>query len=156
MNAWIGLKAVYDKEMLTYFRSPIAYFVIAVFLLGTGYFFTYNIFLTGVGTMDQTLQNMGILLITLSPVLTMRLFSAEYNGRTMELLMTLPLRTWQVVLGKYLGAVSMLVLMTAASCINLIPLYLYGNPQTLNILAGYIGFILLGMACIGIGQLFRR
>jgi len=47
MNAWIGLKAVYDKEMLTYFRSPIAYFVIAVFLLGTGYFFTYNIFLTG-------------------------------------------------------------------------------------------------------------
>ena len=154
MNAWIGLKAVYDKEMLTYFRSPIAYFVIAVFLLGTGYFFTYNIFLTGVGTMDQTLQNMGILLITLSPVLTMRLFSAEYNGRTMELLMTLPLRTWQVVLGKYLGAVSMLVLMTAASCINLIPLYLYGNPQTLNILAGYIGFILLGMACISIGQFF--
>ena len=130
MNAWIGLKAVYDKEMLTYFRSPIAYFVIAVFLLGTGYFFTYNIFLTGVGTMDQTLQNMGILLITLSPVLTMRLFSAEYNGRTMELLMT------------------------AASCINLIPLYLYGNPQTLNIVAGYIGFILLGMACIGIGQFF--
>ena len=154
MNAWIGLKAVYDKEMLTYFRSPIAYFVIAVFLLGTGYFFTYNIFLTGVGTMDQTLQNMGILLITLSPVLTMRLFSAEYNGRTMELLLTLPLRTWQVVLGKYLGAVSMLVLMTAASCINLIPLYLYGNPQTLNILAGYIGFILLGMACISIGQFF--
>ena len=154
MNAWIGLKAVYDKEMLTYFRSPIAYFVIAVFLLGTGYFFTYNIFLTGVGTMDQTLQNMGILLITLSPVLTMRLFSAEYNSRTMELLMTLPLRTWQVVLGKYLGAVSMLVLMTAASCINLIPLYLYGNPQTLNILAGYIGFILLGMACISIGQFF--
>lgn len=154
MNAWIGLKAVYDKEMLTYFRSPIAYFVIAVFLLGTGYFFTYNIFLTGLGTMDQTLQNMGILLITLSPVLTMRLFSAEYNGRTMELLMTLPLRTWQVVLGKYLGAVTMLLLMTAASCINLIPLYLYGNPQTLNIVAGYIGFFLLGMACIGVGQFF--
>lgn len=154
MNAWIGLKAVYDKEMLTYFRSPIAYFVIAVFLLGTGYFFTYNIFLTGLGTMDQTLQNMGILLITLSPVLTMRLFSAEYNGRTMELLMTLPLRTWQVVLGKYFGAVTMLFLMTGASCINLIPLYLYGNPQTLNIVAGYIGFLLLGMSCIAIGQFF--
>ncbi len=154
MNAWNGVAAVYGKEMQTYFRSPIAYFVIAVFLLGTGYFFTYNIFLTGVGTMDQTLQNMGILLITLSPVLTMRLFSGEYTGRTMELLMTLPLRTWQVVLGKYLGAVSMLLLMTAASCINLIPLYLYGNPQTGNIVAGYLGFLLLGMACIAIGQLF--
>ncbi len=65
MNALTGLRAVYGKEILTYFRSPIAYFVIAVFLLGTGFFFTYNIFLSGVGTMDQTFQNMGILTIVL-------------------------------------------------------------------------------------------
>jgi len=154
MNALTGLRAIYVKEMLSYFRSPIAYFVIAVFLLGTGYFFTYNIFLTGVGTMDSTLQNMGILLLIIAPVLTMRIFSAEYNARTMELLMTLPLETWQVVLGKYLGAVSIFLLMTAATCINLVPLYLYGTPQTLNILSGYIGFILLGMTCIAIGQFF--
>ncbi len=68
--------------------------------------------------------------------------------------MTLPLRTWQVVLGKYLGAVTILLLMVAFSCINLVPLYLFGNPQTPNIIAGYIGFILLGMACIAIGQFF--
>ena len=154
MNALTGLRAIYVKEMLSYFRSPIAYFVIAVFLLGTGYFFTYNIFLTGVGTMDSTLQNMGILLLIIAPVLTMRIFSAEYNARTMELLMTLPLETWQVVLGQYLGAVSIFLLMTAATCINLVPLYLYGTPQTLNILSGYIGFILLGMTCIAIGQFF--
>ena len=153
-SALSGLRAVYEKEILTYFGSPIAYFVIAVFLLGTGFFFTYNIFLTGVGTMDQTFANMGILLLTLMPVLTMRLFSGEYSGRTIELLITLPLRHWQIVLGKYFGAVSMLLLMTAASCINLIPLYLYGNPQTPNIVAGYIGFVLLGMACIAIGQFF--
>ncbi|MEY2824980.1 MAG: hypothetical protein RLZ64_1518, partial [Pseudomonadota bacterium] len=121
MNTLDGVRAVYAKEMLGYFRSPIAYFVIAVFLLGTGYFFTYNIFLTGIGTMDSTLQNMGILLLIISPVLTMRLFSAEYNARTMELLMTLPLQTWQVVLGKYFGAVSIFLLMTAATGINLVP-----------------------------------
>jgi ABC-2 type transport system permease protein len=154
MNAYTGLKAVYDKEILTYFRSPIAYFVIAVFLLGSGFFFTYNIFLTGIGTMDQTLQNMGILLLTLVPILTMRLFSGEYSGRTIELLVTLPLQNWQIVLGKYLGALSIFLLMTATSCINLIPLYLYGNPQTTNIVAGYIGFLMLGMACIAIGQFF--
>jgi ABC-2 type transport system permease protein len=154
MNTMTALKAIYTKEMLSYFRSPIAYFVIAVFLLGTGYFFTYNIFLTGVGTMDSTLQNMGILLLTIVPVLTMRIFSAEYNGRTMELLMTLPIKTWHVVVGKYLGAVTIFLLMTLATCINLIPLYLYGTPQTLNILSGYIGFILLGMTCIAIGQFF--
>lgn len=149
-----GMLAVYQKELATYFRSPIAYFVIAVFLLGTGYFFVYNIFLTGIGTMDQTLQNMGILLVTLIPVLTMRLFSGEYTGRTMELLGTLPLRPWQVVLGKYLGAVTMLVLMTAATGINLIPLFLYGNPEATTIFSGYLGFLLLGMACLAIGQFF--
>lgn len=72
----------------------------------------------------------------------------------MELLGTLPLKTWQIVLGKYLGAVTMLLLMTFGTAINLIPLYMYGNPETTTILSGYIGFILLGMACLAIGQLF--
>jgi gliding motility-associated transport system permease protein len=149
-----GVTAIYQKELATYFRSPIAYFVIAVFLLGTGYFFIYNIFLTGVGTMDETFQNMGILLVTLIPILTMRLFSGEYSARTMELLMTLPLKAWQIVIGKYLCAVTMLLLMTIATGVNLIPLYLYGNPESSTILSGYIGFFLLGMACLAIGQFF--
>lgn len=149
-----GVVAIYQKELATYFRSPIAYFVIAVFLLGTGYFFIYNIFLTGVGTMDETFQNMGILLVTLIPILTMRLFSGEYSARTMELLMTLPLKAWQIVVGKYLCAVTMLLLMTIATGVNLIPLYLYGNPESSTILSGYIGFVLLGMACLAIGQFF--
>lgn len=149
-----GLLAVYQKELSTYFRSPIAYFVIAVFLLGTGYFFVYNIFLTGIGTMDQTFQNMGILLVTLVPILTMRLFSGEYTGRTMELLSTLPLQPWQIVLGKYFGAATILVIMTLTTCINLIPLFLYGNPEATTILAGYIGFLLMGLACVAIGQFF--
>lgn len=149
-----GVGAIYIKEILTYFRSPIAYFVIAVFLLGTGYFFIYNIFLTGIGTMNETFQNMGILLLTVIPVITMRLFSGEYTGRTMELLMTLPLKPWQIVIGKFLGAMTIFLLMTIATGINLIPLYLYGNPETSTILSGYAGFVLLGMACIAVGQFF--
>lgn len=149
-----GMLAIYRKEVQTYFRSPIAYFVVSVFLLGTGYFFLYNIFMTGIGTMDETFQNMGTLLLILTPVITMRLFSGEYTGRTMELLMTLPLKPWQVVLGKYLGAATILVLMTAATAIDLIPLYLYGNPETKTIASGYVGFLLLGLACLAIGQFF--
>jgi len=149
-----GMLAIYQKEVQTYFRSPIAYFVVAVFLLGTGYFFLYNVFMTGVGTMEETFRNMGILLLTLIPVITMRLFSGEYTGRTMELLMTLPLTPRQIVLGKYLGAATILVLMTAATAINLIPLYLYGNPETKTILSGYIGFLLLGLASLAVGQFF--
>lgn len=146
--------AVYQKEMLAYFRSPIAYFVVAVFLVGTGYFFTYNMFMTGSASMDETFRNMGILILTLLPLVSMRLFSGEYTARTMELLMTLPLKSWEVVLGKYLGAITILLLMTVGTFIDLVPLYLFGNPQTTNIISGYIGFYLLGMACLAIGQFF--
>ena len=149
-----GVLAVYKKELLTYFRSPIAYFVVAVFLVGTGYFFSYNMFLTGSASMDETFRNMGILLLTVIPLVSMRLFSGEYNGRTMELLMTLPLKTWEIVLGKFLGAVTILLMMTGGTFIDLVPLYLYGNPQTTTIMAGYFGFILLGIACIAVGQFF--
>jgi ABC-2 type transport system permease protein len=149
-----GVSAVFQKEILSYFRSPIAYFVVAVFLVGTGYFFSYNMFMSGSASMDETFRNMGILLLTLIPLVTMRLFSAEYSGRTMELLMTLPLPMWQVVLGKFLGALTILLLMTVGTMIDLIPLYMFGNPQTSTIMAGYVGFILLGMACIAVGQLF--
>lgn len=144
---------MYQKELTTYFRSPIAYFVVAVFLLGTGYFFLYNIFLTGDATMAGTFQNMGILLLTIVPVLSMRLFAAEHGAGTMELLVTLPLQPWQIVLGKYLGAVTMLLVMTAGTVINLVPLYFFGNPETMTIVAGYLGFLLLGMACLAVGQL---
>ena len=146
--------AVYRKELLSYFRSPIAYFVLAVFLLGTGYFFTYNMFLTGSASMIETFRDMGILLLTVSPLVSMRLFSAEYSGRTMELLMTLPLKPWEIVLGKFLGAVTILLLMTAGTLVDLVPLYLFGNPQTTTIVAGYAGFVLLGMACLAVGQFF--
>jgi ABC-2 type transport system permease protein len=149
-----GMLAIYRKEVQTYFRSPIAYFMVSVFLLGTGYFFLYNIFMTGIGTMNETFQNMGALLLMLIPVITMRLFAGEYTGRTMELLMTLPLTPRQIVLGKYLGAATIFLLMTAATAINLIPLYLYGNPETKTILSGYIGFLLLGLASLAIGQFF--
>jgi ABC-2 type transport system permease protein len=146
--------ALLHKELLTCFRSPIAYFVLAVFLVGTGYFFTYNVFLTGDASMSGTMINMGILLVILLPMVSMRLFAAEYSARTMELLLALPLGAWQIVLGKFLGALVILLLLAAGSAINLVPLYLYGNPETGTLLAGYIGFVLLGMACLAIGQLF--
>ena len=149
-----GTLAVYQKELSGYFRSPIAYYVVAVFLVGTGYFFLYNILLTGETTMAGTFQNMGILLVSLVPVISMRLFAAEYSAGTAELLMTLPLTPWQIVWGKYLGAVTILLSITAGTLIDLVPLYLFGTPETTTILSGYLGFVLLGMACLAIGQLF--
>jgi ABC-2 type transport system permease protein len=131
-----GVLAIYRKELQTYFRSPIAYFVVSVFLTRYRVLFLYNIFLTGIGTMDETFQNMGILLLTLIPVITMRLFSGEYSGRNHGTADDSAAQAWQIVFGKYLGATTMFVLMTAATAINLIPLYLYGNPETKTILTG--------------------
>jgi ABC-2 type transport system permease protein len=149
-----AMLAVYRKELATYFRSPIAYYVVAVFLLGTGYFFLYNVVLTGETTMAGTFQSMGLLLVTLAPVISMRLLSAEYTGGTAELLLTLPLSPWQIVLAKYLGAVTILFAITAGTVVDLVPLYLFGTPETTTILAGYFGFVLLGMACLAVGLLF--
>src|SRR5258705_13357758 len=146
--------AVYRKEVATFSRSPIAYYVVAVFLLGSGYFFLYNIFLSGETAMAGTFQNMGVLLMTLAPVISMRLLAAEYNAGTAELLLTLPLTPWQIVVGKFLGAATILLLITAGSMVDLIPLYLFGTPETTTILSGYLGFVLLGLASLAVGQLF--
>ena len=149
-----GLLAVYQKELALYFRSPIAYFVVSVFLIGTGYFFSHNVFLTNIATMDSTFQSMGIMLTIVCPVISMRLFSGEYSSRTMELLLTLPLKNWQTVLGKFMGAGTILLLMTIGTFIDLLPMYLFAEPETTTIISGYIGFFLLGLACLAVGQFF--
>jgi len=104
--------------------------------------------------MAGTFQNMGILLVTLAPVISMRLLAAEYNAGTAELLLTLPLDPWQIVLGKYLGAVTILLAIAAGTMVDLVPLYLFGTPETTTIVAGYLGFVLLGMACLAVGLFF--
>jgi ABC-2 type transport system permease protein len=149
-----GALVVYRKELAVYFRSPIAYYVVSVFLLGTGYFFLYNIVLAGETTMLGTFQNMGLLLVTLAPLISMRLLSGEYSAGTAELLLTLPLHPWQIVIGKYLGAVTILLLIAIGTMVDLVPLYAFGTPESTTILAGYLGFVLLGMACLAVGELF--
>ena len=149
-----GVWTLYVKELRQYFRSPIAYFAISVFLIGTGYFYTYNVFLGGTVTMDETFQNMGVLLTVVAPAISMRLFAGEWSGRTMELLLTLPLSPWQIAAAKFLGALTILLLMTLGTTVDLIPIYLFSEPETLTILSGYIGFFLLGAACLAVGVLF--
>src|SRR5258705_3263946 len=143
--------AVYRKELATYFRSPIAYYVVAVFLLGTGYFFLYNVFLSGETTMAGTFQNMGLLLVTLAPVISMRLVAAEYTAGTAELLLTLPLSPWQLVAGKYLGAVTILLAVTAGAPVHPVPPPLFRTPGTMTDLGRYprlrplrLGWLALG------------
>jgi len=145
--------AIFEKEIQSYFTSPIAYIVLAVFWLVSGYFFSFTLFYTNVGSMATTFHNISIILILLAPVITMRLFSEEKKSGTLELLLTLPVKSYEIVLGKFLAATALYLIMIAGTLIYLVPLFLYGDPDSGPIVSGYIGAILLGLSFLSIGIL---
>lgn len=161
--------AITRKELEQYFASPIAYVVIALFMLLSGYFF--YIFLTlyvervamsgqmgGGQDMDlvQSVMrpffgNSSFFFLIFLPMLTMRLFAEEKKQGTYELLMTSPITVPQLVLGKFLGVVSVLASMLLL--LGLFPaiLFYFGNPDAGPILTGFLGLLLLGSAFVAVG-----
>jgi len=166
---------IFQKEMRSYFHSPIAYVVIAIFLAITGYFF-YNIF-ASFGTISfKALSNpmlqrqSGALNITervvrsffgslssfmliMLPMLTMRSFSEEKKSGTIELLLTYPLSDAQVILGKFAGCfgVFFIMLFLTLPCFGFV--VAWGKPEIGVIISGYIGIFLMGGAFISLGVL---
>src|SRR3972149_5583479 len=108
-----NILALTQKELRSYFASPIAYVIIAAFLIIAGYFFALTVFYSRQATMRYLFGNMSIILLLLSPVLTMRLFAEEQRSGTIELLLTSPIRDFEVVLGKFLASFAFLLVMLA-------------------------------------------
>jgi ABC-2 type transport system permease protein len=171
-----AILAIVRRELRSYFSSPVAYAVLTVFLLLTGWYF--DILVGSFLRMDLEAMRMAqmgqkppvmnlnevivrgyfgfalfFLPLLLAPALTMRLLSEEKKQGTMELLLTSPITDLQIVLGKYLAALSMYVLMLLATALHLGFLYLWGKPDTGPILAGYLGLFLVGAAYLAIGLL---
>jgi ABC-2 type transport system permease protein len=168
-NIW----TIANKEIKTYFSSPIAYAVIAVFLLLVGFFFysaiwwfnsqaiqaAQNPYYMQQMNINQMVyaplfHNMNIILLLVLPLLTMRLFSEEKKIGTEELLFTSPLGIGQIILGKYLAALVVLAAMLGLTGILSIFTFAYGNPELGQILSGYLGIFLLGAAFIAVGLFF--
>ena len=162
--------AIWQREMKSYFVSPIAYVVLTVFLFLSGFFF-YSI-LTAVvqSTMMQGQFGQGtqpvdvpgivsrsffgttsVILLFMIPMLTMGLFAEEKKRGTMELLLTTPVGNFQAMMGKYLAALSFLVTMFLASGITISALFVYGSPDWKPILSGYLGLLLYGAALLALG-----
>lgn len=142
------------REILAYFISPIAYMVSAVFLLIAGYLFSLILIQSQQATMEGLFFNIMVVLIFVVPLLTMRLLADEQKTGTIEILLTAPVRDWEVVLGKYLAAMGMFGVMLA--CTLYFPFILWrvgGTPDWGPILTGYLGLILLTSAMIAIGTL---
>ena len=148
-NAWI----IARRELYAYFVSPIAYLVAAAFLLLSGLFFIVGVARWQDATLEPMFGSLSIVLIFLAPVLTMRLLSREQDQGTIELLLTAPVRDWEVVAGKFLSSLIYYAGTVAITALYIPVLVLYGNPDLGTIGAGYLGLILLGAALLALGVL---
>ncbi len=160
--------AITRKEFEQYFASPIAYVVVALFLLLSGiFFFIYlQFYLQNAAMAAQMggenselsqsimrpfLSNVSFFFLIIFPMLTMKLFAEEKKMGTYELLMTSPVTTTQLVLGKYLGAVALMAVILLLLAIYPSILVIFGSPDIGPILTGFLGLFLLGAAFLAVG-----
>ena len=161
--------AITQKELKSYFASPIAYVVIGLFALLYGYFYAVMLqyFVRAGMNMNPmmgqqalninqdmlrpVLQNVTILLLFVLPAMTMRTYSEEKRSGTIELLLTSPLTDWQIILGKFLGALGLYAVMLAVTLVHVAMLFVYGSPEWKPILTSYLGLLLLGGSFLSVG-----
>src|SRR4029453_11667021 len=149
------------REFKSYFDSPLAYVVIclSLFLLGVGVFWWprpfWQIERASLSTMFEAIPVGLVVLIV--PVVTMRLVAEEKRSGTLEMLITLPVKDSEVVLGKFLGAFGLVMSFVASTV--LYPILMFKWPWHLgpldgwSVFSGYVGLTLLSSACVAIGLL---
>jgi len=159
-----------DKELRSYFSSPIAYVIIGLFALLFGYFYYayLYIFIRSSAEMMQgggrapninqqmiasVLQNSAVIILFVMPMITMRTYSEEKRSGTIELLLTSPVTDVQIILGKFFGAMGLYVAMLAVTVLYIAILFWFGNPEWRPIAAGYLGLLLMGGCFISVGLL---
>ena len=158
-----------NKELQSYFRSPIAYTVIALWALIGGFFFYFGLSFFVQRSMEGAmtgqsfpmdinewivrplLSNVNVVALFLIPMITMRLFAEEKRSGTIELLMTSPINDWEIVLGKWLAAVSLYSIMLLVSVLHMAILFRYGSPDWRPLAVGYLGLLLQGGCLLAIG-----
>lgn len=155
------MKSIILREIKSFFGSPIGYLVIAIFLIINGLFLwvfegEYNILNTGFADLTPFFTLAPWILIFLIPAVTMRSFSDEKKQGTLELLLTKPLSIWQIVSGKFLGALLLIIMAIVLTFIYVYVIYGLGLPEG-NIdmgstIGSYFGllFLISGYSAIGI------
>ena len=139
------------RELGTYFNSPIAYIVITVFLLFSGFMFFSQLFLENNADLRPFFGWAPLALTFFAPAITMRLLAEERGQGTFELLATLPLTDWQVVLGKFLGAAALLGVALGLTLAYPITVSSFGQLDKGPVIGGYLGLLLMGGSYLAIG-----
>jgi len=140
------------RELGSYFVSPMAYIVGAMFLLASGLWFFYDIFVPGhEASLRSLFESMAYIMVFAVPLLTMRLISDELQSGTIETLMTAPVTDAEVILGKFLGVMVFYLALLACTGVFLALIFIYGQPDAGVAVMGYVGMILLGSAFVAVG-----
>ncbi len=147
------VRALMAKEIRALFVSPVAYAVIAVFLLLSGYSFAITLIVSKQASLVHIFFQAAMQLVLLVPILTMRLFAEERRTGTLELLLTSPADEIEIVLAKFAAAMTVLLAMIGPTLSYALVLGLYGQPDWGPIYSGYLGLVLLGGALVSLGLL---
>ena len=164
-----NILAIADKELRSYFASPIAYIIIGLFALLFGWFFFVYLsvfvqrssqMMMGGGSMNLNQDmirgvflNSAVIILFVMPMITMRTYAEEKRSGTIELLLTSPLTDLQIILGKFVGAMGLYSAMLAVTLLHMVILFWYGDPEWRPIAAGYLGLMLMGGCFISLGLL---
>lgn len=146
-----NILAIFEKEFKSYFNSPIAYIFIITFLLFSSWLFFRTFFLLGQAHLRPLFSIFPWLFLILAPAITMRSWAEEKKMGTIEVLMTLPLKDHEVVLGKFFSSFIFMLTSVLLTFPLALTVYLLGNPETGTILGGYLGASLMGGAYLAIG-----
>ncbi len=142
---------IMKKELMTYYTTPIAYIVISIFLVVTGWFFFSTFFIYKQAELREFFKLLPLVFAIIAPAVTMRLFSEEKNVGSFEILMTLPVSLNDVVIGKLLAGTVFMASMLVPTFAYVIAVCIVGSPDPGPIIGGYIGAIFLGGAFSSIG-----
>ena len=146
------MRAIYKRELDSYFHSMIGYVFISFFLAFTGvYFMAYNLNY-GYPIFSYVLSSLVFILLIAIPVLTMKSFSEDRKSRTDQLLLTAPVSLGQIVLGKYLAMVTVYLIPNLVFCLYPLVIKLQGNAYLLTDYCGILVFFLMGCVFIAIGM----
>ncbi len=139
------------KELKSFFDSNIAYIVITIFLLLSGWFFFSDLFLVNQASLRNLFNIIPFIFMFFVPAVTMRLISEEKRSGTIEVLLTLPVRDYEIILGKFLAGLILIVVAVILTFIYVLILSGIGDFDYGSVVSGYIGLILLGAAYLSIG-----
>lgn len=169
--------AIFERELKSYFVSPIAYVIIALFIAVAGIFFylILSSFVQKCFQVDMYSQqwqqmtppmnlhewvtrpffgNVATIALMILPLMTMKLYAEEKKTGTIELLQTSPITNVQTLIGKYAASVVLYIVMLMITFFYMLFLFAYGKPEIAQIFSGYLGILLIGSSYLAIGLLF--